>query len=72
MHDEWFQQSTNGIHIETSRSGHHIHDEEPRLVVGAIWFVLDRARAALTHELTVGEAGDRLRRCGPLEDRNST
>ncbi|MGE5813764.1 MAG: alpha/beta fold hydrolase [Acidobacteriota bacterium] len=46
MHDEWFQQSTNGIHIETSRSGHHIQDEEPQLVVDAIAFV--RHRLGLT------------------------
>ena len=42
MHDEWFRRSTNGIHIETSRSGHHIQDEEPQLVIDAIRFVLDR------------------------------
>src|SRR5215468_1851208 len=33
MHEEWFNRSTNAIHIETSRSGHHIQDDEPQLVV---------------------------------------
>jgi len=50
MHDEWFQRSTNGIHIETSRSGHHIQDEEPQLVIDAIRFVLDRVRAPQTRQ----------------------
>ena len=44
MHEEWFNRSTNAIHIETSRSGHHIQDDEPQLVVDAIRFVLDRVR----------------------------
>ena len=47
MHDEWFQRSSNGIHIETNRSGHHIQDEEPQLVVDAIKFVLGRVRGAV-------------------------
>ena len=46
MHDEWFQRSSNGIHIETNRSGHHIQDEEPELVVDAIRFVLGRVRGS--------------------------
>jgi pimeloyl-ACP methyl ester carboxylesterase len=44
MHDEWFQRSRDGLHLETSRSGHHIQDEEPKLVVEAVRFVLDRVR----------------------------
>jgi pimeloyl-ACP methyl ester carboxylesterase len=44
MHDEWFQRSRDGVHLETSRSGHHIQDDEPQLVVDAIQFVLDRVR----------------------------
>jgi len=46
LHDEWFRRSRNGIHIETSRSGHGIQDDEPALVATAIRFVLDRVRAA--------------------------
>ena len=42
MHEEWFRASRNGIHIETSRSGHPIQAEEPQLVIDAIRFVLDR------------------------------
>jgi pimeloyl-ACP methyl ester carboxylesterase len=42
MHDEWCQRSTNGIHIETSRSGHHVQDDEPQLVIDAIRFVRER------------------------------
>lgn len=45
MHDEWFQRSTNAIHIVTTRSGHAIQDQEPDLVVQAIRFVLDRVHA---------------------------
>jgi hypothetical protein len=45
MHDEWFQHSSNGIHIETGRSRHHLQDEEPELVARAIRFVLERVRA---------------------------
>ncbi len=44
LHDEWFRRSRNGIHIETTRSGHGIQDDEPALVALAIRFVLDRAR----------------------------
>ena len=44
LHDEWFRQSRNGIHIETTRSGHGIQDDEPDLVAMAIRFVLDRVR----------------------------
>ena len=44
MHDEWFRQSRNGEHIVTTRSGHHIQDDEPQLVLGAIHFVVDRVR----------------------------
>jgi pimeloyl-ACP methyl ester carboxylesterase len=45
LHDEWFQRSRNGIHIETTRSGHDIQSSEPGLVINAIRFVLDRVRA---------------------------
>ena len=45
MHDEWFQRSTNAMHIVTTRSGHAIQDQEPDLVVQAIRFVLDRVHA---------------------------
>jgi pimeloyl-ACP methyl ester carboxylesterase len=45
LHDEWFRRSRNGIHIETTRSGHGIQDDEPELVSMAIRFVLDRVRA---------------------------
>lgn len=45
LHDEWFRRSRNGIHIETTRSGHGIQDDEPGLVAMAIRFVLDRVRA---------------------------
>lgn len=44
MHDEWFRRSSNGMHIVTSRSGHHIQDDEPQLVIEAIRFVVDRVR----------------------------
>ena len=44
MHEEWFRQSSNGLHIVTARSGHHIQDDEPQLVIEAIRFVLDRVR----------------------------
>jgi len=44
MHDEWFRQSHNGEHIVTTRSGHHIQDDEPQLVIDAIRFVVDRVR----------------------------
>ena len=44
MHDEWFHRSTNGLHLVTTRSGHHIQDDEPQLVIEAIRFVLDRVR----------------------------
>lgn len=44
MHDEWFLRSRNGLHIVTTRSGHHIQDDEPLLVIDAIRFVLDRVR----------------------------
>lgn len=44
MHEEWFRRSHNGWHIVTTRSGHHIQDDEPQLVIEAIRFVLDRVR----------------------------
>lgn len=45
LHDEWFQRTRNGIHIETTRSGHDIQNTEPQLVITAIRFVIDRVRA---------------------------
>ena len=45
LHDEWFRRARNGIHIETTRSGHDIQNSEPHLVIDAIRFVLDRVRA---------------------------
>lgn len=44
MHEEWFRRSRNGLHIVTTRSGHHIQDDEPQLVIEAIRFVLDHVR----------------------------
>ena len=44
LHDEWFRRSTNGIHIQTSRSGHGIQVEQPTLVLSAIRYVLDQIR----------------------------
>lgn len=44
LHDEWFRRSRDGIHIETTHSGHDIQSTEPQLVIGAIRFVLDRVR----------------------------
>ena len=44
MHEEWFRRSRNGLHIVTARSGHHIQDDEPQLVIEAIRFVLDHVR----------------------------
>lgn len=46
MHDEWFQRSSNGIHLETSRAGHQIPEQEPGLLIEAIRFVLDRVRTS--------------------------
>lgn len=45
LHEEWFQRSRNGLHIETTHSGHDTQHEEPQLVIDAIQFVLDRVRA---------------------------
>jgi pimeloyl-ACP methyl ester carboxylesterase len=44
LHDEWFQRSRNGLHIETTRSGHDMQHDEPQLVIEAIRFVLARVR----------------------------
>jgi len=46
LHEEWFRQSRNGIHIETTRSGHDIQADEPDLVQMAIRFVMDRVHLA--------------------------
>ena len=45
LHDEWFRRSRDGMHIETSRSGHAIQDDEPQLVIDAIQFVVNRVRS---------------------------
>jgi pimeloyl-ACP methyl ester carboxylesterase len=45
MHEEWVERSSNGLHLTTTHSGHHVQDEEPSLVVQAIEFV--RSRAAI-------------------------
>ena len=44
MHDEWFHRSRNGLHIETTKSGHDMQHDEPQLVIDAIRFVLARVR----------------------------
>ena len=44
LHDEWFQRSRNGLHIETTHSGHDTQHEEPQLVIDAVQFVLDRVK----------------------------
>jgi pimeloyl-ACP methyl ester carboxylesterase len=44
LHDEWFRRSRNGIHIETTQSGHDVQHDEPQLVIDAIRFVLDRVK----------------------------
>jgi hypothetical protein len=44
LHDEWFRRSRNGIHIQTTRSGHDMQHEEPQLVIDVIRFVFDRVR----------------------------
>jgi len=50
MHDEWFRRSRNGWHIVTTRSGHHIQDDEPQLVIDAIKFVLDHLQTKAESE----------------------
>lgn len=49
LQSEIFQSTTYGIHIVTAKSGHGIANDEPALVLNAIRWVLDaaRARAAL-------------------------
>ena len=42
LHDEWFQRSTNAIHLVTTQSSHAVEDEQPGLIVQAVRFVLDR------------------------------
>jgi pimeloyl-ACP methyl ester carboxylesterase len=44
MHEEWVRQSHNAEHVVTTRSGHHIQDDEPQLVLDAIRFVVNRVR----------------------------
>ena len=44
MHEDWFNRSSNAMHIETSKAGHHIMDDEPQLVIDAVRFVLERVR----------------------------
>lgn len=45
MHDEWFRRSRNGLHIQTTHSGHDMQHDEPQLVIDAIRFVLERVHA---------------------------
>ena len=45
LHAEIFQSTTYGMHIVTSRSGHLIQKDEPDLVVNAIRWVVDAAKA---------------------------
>jgi pimeloyl-ACP methyl ester carboxylesterase len=45
MHEEWVERSTNALHLTTTRSGHHVQDDEPSLVVDAIKFVRSRVAA---------------------------
>jgi pimeloyl-ACP methyl ester carboxylesterase len=42
MHDEWARRSRNAIHVVTATAGHHIQDDEPKLVLDAIRFVVER------------------------------
>lgn len=44
LHDELFSQTTNGLRLVTTRSGHLIPDSEPMLVVDAVRWVVDRVR----------------------------
>jgi len=45
LHDEWFQRSRNGLHIETTKSGHDMQHDEPQIVIDAIRFVLARVKS---------------------------
>ena len=45
MHEEIFRSTTYGMHIVTARSGHLIQKDEPDLVVNAIRWVVDAAKA---------------------------
>ncbi len=45
LHEELFQSTTYGMHIVTAKSGHGIQKDEPNLVVNAIRWVVDAARA---------------------------
>ena len=46
LHEDIFRQTSYGIHVVTSKSGHYIHNDEPDLVVNAIRFVVDAVRPA--------------------------
>lgn len=48
MQDELARQSPHSAHIVADRSGHHIHLDQPRLIVDAVTMVLDFARASMT------------------------
>jgi pimeloyl-ACP methyl ester carboxylesterase len=45
LQDELAQMSPHSAHLVASRSGHHIHLDQPQLVVDAVTMVLDFARA---------------------------
>jgi pimeloyl-ACP methyl ester carboxylesterase len=44
LHDEMFESTTYGMHIVTRKSGHHIQNDEPELVLNAIRWVVNAAR----------------------------
>lgn len=45
LHGELFTQSRSAIHLVSDRTGHYVMNDEPQLVVQAVRFVLERARA---------------------------
>jgi pimeloyl-ACP methyl ester carboxylesterase len=45
LHDEMFRSTTYGMHIVTRKSGHLIQNDEPELVLNAIRWVVEAAKA---------------------------
>ncbi len=45
LHGEVFASSSHGMHIVTSKSGHHINSGEPELMATAVRWVVDAARS---------------------------
>ena len=43
-HAEWFRQVTTGIHIVSAQTEHYVMNDQPRLIVQAVTFVLGEAR----------------------------